>query len=89
LVNRSSQPQPQVNPPARLYLDCDGAYDVGETPTTTGLNGRYAVTGIAAGTYHLRTDLPAGRTALWRQRGARRRHARRAGVVACRAQVCS
>lgn len=41
-------------------LDLDGTRDDNEPMAQTDRNGNYALTGLAAGTYTIRTDLPAG-----------------------------
>ncbi|MGZ8964379.1 SdrD B-like domain-containing protein, partial [Methylomagnum sp.] len=46
-----------------LDTDNDGVLDGGESSTTTGANGAYSFTGLAAGSYHVRvlgSSLPAG-----------------------------
>ena len=47
----------------RVFLDADGdgAFDVGETATTTGADGSFAITNLAAGVYRVRAEVPAGR----------------------------
>jgi hypothetical protein len=47
----------------RLFLDADGdgAYDAGETTATTGADGSFTITNLAAGVYRVRAQVPAGR----------------------------